>query len=177
MKRDKLALPFGGSSILASIVGRFSECFDAVYLSVADPEKYPEINGKRLVDIYKGCGPMAGLHAALRETREDGVFLVAADLPFADPKAALRLIELAGDSDVCITTDARSRFEPLFGYYKKAILPAVESNLKAGDYKLALLLNHVRLRVVSARELEEFPMERILLNINYPEDYEKLIGQ
>ncbi len=30
------------------------------------------------------------------------------------------------------------------------------------------MLNNVRLRVVSARELEEIPMERILLNINYP---------
>ncbi|NLA87867.1 MAG: NTP transferase domain-containing protein, partial [Clostridiales bacterium] len=48
MKRDKLALPFGRGSLLASVVSRFSEFFDTVYLSVADAEKYPEIHAVRI---------------------------------------------------------------------------------------------------------------------------------
>jgi molybdopterin-guanine dinucleotide biosynthesis protein A len=176
MQRDKLALRFGGESLLASAARRFSAGFDEVWLSVADPDKYSEIAIPRVVDIYKGCGPMGGLHAALSAAAGTGVFLIAADLPFADPAAALRIMALAGESDVCLLADSRGRYEPLFAYYKKSILPQVEAALQAGQYKLADVLDRVRLRLVRAPELGSLWSDRLLLNINYPEDYEKLIA-
>ncbi|SHH73549.1 molybdopterin-guanine dinucleotide biosynthesis protein A [Sporobacter termitidis DSM 10068] len=177
MKRDKLALPYGASSLLASAVRRFSECFDTVCISVADAEKYPEIQAGRIVDIYKGCGPMGGLHAALTATEEEGVFLVAADLPYADPRAARRVMELAGTSDICITAGVTARYEPLFGYYKKTVLPHVAAALESGSYKLAALFDKVDVRIVSKSELGGLWHDKLLLNINYPEDYEKLIRE
>jgi molybdopterin-guanine dinucleotide biosynthesis protein A len=177
MKRDKLALPFGASSLLASAVCRFSACFDTVVLSVADAGKYPEIDAVRVTDIYKGCGPLGGLHAALKSAGDEGVFLVAADLPYSDPRTALRMIELCTSGDVCILTDSRSRYEPLFGYYRKSILPHVENALQSGDYKLAALLEKVMLRVVTEKELGSLWNEKLLLNINYPEDYESLLHE
>jgi molybdopterin-guanine dinucleotide biosynthesis protein A len=177
MKRDKLALPFGASSLLSSAVNRFSEYFDTVCLSVADTDKYPEISALRIADIHKGCGPMGGLHAALKRTEDEGIFLVAADLPYADPRAALRLMELCASGDVCVMTDGESRYEPLFGYYKKSILPHVENALRTGDYKLASLYDKVSLRVVTKAELGGLWNEKLLLNINYPEDYERLLRE
>jgi molybdopterin-guanine dinucleotide biosynthesis protein A len=177
MKRDKMALPYGRTSLLASAVGRFSEYFDTVYLSVADAGKYPEIGAARIADIYKGCGPMGGLHAALSMTGDEGIFLTAADLPYADPRAALKLIELCRDADVCVTADSRDRYEPLFGYYKKSILPQVENALRAGDYKLAALIDRVRLRLVTPEELGALWQEKLLFNVNYPEDYERLMHE
>lgn len=175
MGRDKLTLSFGASSLLAAVTDRFKGVFDTVYLSVKEPDKYPEIRIPRLVDIYAGCGPMGGLHAGLLKTGDDGVFLTAADLPFADPLAALRIMELSGDSDICITTDSAERYEPLFGYYKKKVLPHVEHALSSGNYKIASLFEKVRLRIVSKEELGPFWREELLLNINYPEDYERLL--
>jgi molybdopterin-guanine dinucleotide biosynthesis protein A len=177
MKRDKLALPFGRESLLASVVSRFSDYFDSVYLSVADAEKYPEIDAARIADIYRGCGPMGGLHAALKRTEDEGIFLAAADLPYADPRAAIRIMDLCASYDVSITADSRLRYEPLFGYYKKSILPRVEEALQAGNYKIAALYDKVRLRVVTQQELDGLWSEKLLLNINYPEDYERLLRE
>jgi molybdopterin-guanine dinucleotide biosynthesis protein A len=177
MQKDKMALPYGASSLLAASVSRFGALFDTVYLSVADGSKYPEIEARRLIDIYKGCGPMAGLHAGLAGTDEDGVFLVAADLPFADPGVAMRIIELSKGFDVCVTIDRESRYEPLFAYYRKTTLPLLERALQAGDYKLVSFLDRVSLRVVTAEELGSLWHEKLLLNINYPADYEKLIRE
>ncbi len=177
MKRDKLALPFGAATLLDSAVRRFSACFDKVYISVADAGKYPELVAPRITDIYKGCGPMGGLHAALKSTEDEGVFLVAADLPYADPRAALRLMELCASDDICVMKDGESRYEPLFGYYKKSILPLVEKALEAGDYKLAALYDKAGLRVVTKAELGSLFTDNLLLNINYPEDYERLMRE
>lgn len=177
MKRDKLALPFGTGTLLASAVRRFSTAFDQVYLSVADADKYPEIEAARISDVYMGCGPMGGLHAALSCARDDGIFLVAADLPFSDPQAARMMIELAGENDVCVMADSEGRYEPLFGYYKKTILPYVEAALASGDYKIAALFDKIKLRIVTTNELGSLWSDKLLLNVNYPEDYERLLRE
>lgn len=177
MQRDKMELQFKTGSFLESAVKRFSECFDQVYISVADPGKYPDIKAKRLVDEQTGCGPIAGLHSALKNTEAEGIFLVAADLPYADPRAAKRIIELAGSSDICVMADNASRYEPLFGYYKKTLLPHVEAALQAGDYKIAALFDKASLRIVTKSELGSLWNENLLLNINYPEDYERLLRE
>lgn len=174
MKKDKMTLRFGAESFLESAVNRFSKYFDTVVVSVADPDKYPEIRAPHIVDIYKGCGPLSGLHAALTTTDDEGVFLVAADLPYADPSAAKRIVELAGASDICIMVDSKARYEPLFGYYKKTILPQIENNLRAGNYKIAELFNQSTIRLVTISELGSLWHDKLLLNVNYPDDYEKL---
>lgn len=177
MKKDKMELLLGKETFLQSAVNRFNACFDNVLVSVGDPNKYSGIRAEMLTDIYKGCGPMSGLHAALKRTEEDGVFLVAADMPYADPLAAKRIIELAGSNDICLINSGASRFEPLFGYYSQKILPLVEEALESGSYKLTGLLNKARLRLVTAEELGDLWNEKLLLNINYPEDYDNLMSE
>jgi molybdopterin-guanine dinucleotide biosynthesis protein A len=177
MQRDKLALPYKGITLLEVAVKRFSACFDKVYLSVADPMKYPELKTERVVDVYKGCGPLAGLHAALLKTDDHGVFLTAADLPYADPKAALLIMELTGPNEAGLMLDHAGRYEPLFGYYSKALLPFIEKALSDGNYRIAELFSKARVRIITKAELGGLWNEKLLSNINYPEDYEKLIGR
>jgi molybdenum cofactor guanylyltransferase len=176
MKRDKMELRFKAESFLEAAVKKFSQYFDEVYISLADVQKYPDIKAKRLADEYRGCGPLSGLHAALKNTQDEGIFLVAADLPFADPEAAKRIIVLAGSSDISILADNETRYEPLFGYYKKTVLPYAEDALQTGNYKIAALFDKVSLRMVSKAELGSLWNEKLLLNINYPEDYERLLS-
>ena len=175
MGSDKLALPFDGATLLDSAVRRYREFFDRVYLSLADASKYPEIEIIRVVDVFSGRGPIAGLHAALEAAEDDGVFLVAADMPFSNPRAARALIELCGDHDACVTADARGRFEPLFGFYKKAVAPVAERQIVSGNYQMAELLREIRTRIVPPAGLGEFWSGEMLMNVNRPEDYKKLM--
>lgn len=174
MGKDKLELEYCGKTLLEAAVERFSKCFDKVYVSVADPEKYPYIKAERIEDIYKDCGPMAGLHAALKKTDDEGVFLVAADLPFSDPGAAKRIIDLVGTNDAALMLDKEGRYEPLFAYYKKTLLPEVEALLDAGEYKMIKIIESITVKKVTINELEGFWNDKILVNINRIEDYQKL---
>ena len=177
MGRDKLNLIYNGSTLLDAAVSRFSAVFDHVYVSVGSIDRYPEIGAERIVDEFPGCGPMAGLHAALRATPDDGVFLAAADLPFSDPKAAMRIIELCGSCDAAMITDAEGRFEPTFGYYRKTLLPVAEELLRAGRYKMMALFESHSIRTIDHSELGSLWHENMLDNINFPEDYARLQGR
>ena len=171
MGRDKLELTLNGRTLLESAVNRFSEVFDELYISVADAEKYRDIVAKRVVDIFRGAGPLSGLHAALESLPGDGVFLVAADLPFSCPLAAKHIIKLCEDNDACIIRLPDGRLEPLFGYYRKALLPMCEEAIKSGDYRMSELIFVSKTRFVDPAELGELWDDKMVMNINSPDDF------
>jgi len=176
MGKDKMTLTYRGKTFPQAALERFSRHFDTVWLSLADAGKYPDLNAPRLADLVPGCGPMSGLHAALRATHDDGVFLVAGDMPFSDPLAALKIIELAAGYDIAAAAGESGRPEPLFAYYAKTVLPHVEAALQRGDFKLASLFPTVRTLLVTPDMLGNYWNERLLLNVNTPEDFARLAG-
>lgn len=176
MGRDKLSLPQSGTTVLKAAVDRFSQKFD-VCISVNDKNRYPDIAAPKIEDIYQGCGPLGGLHAALAAFEGDGVFLAASDLPFSSPETALYMIELCADYDICITQDSEGRFEPLFGYYKKCVLKTAEELLKSGVYKMTELFKRHSVRILSPEELGNKWSAKSFENMNYPEDFDRLLGK
>ena len=174
MGRDKLALSINGETLLESAVRRFGAEFDEVCISVADKDKYPDITARRIVDVLPGGGPLSGLHAALTALPHDSVFLVAADLPFSCPLAAKRIIELCGGKEAAVIRLPDGKLEPLFGYYRKTLLPLCEKKIKSGDYRMTRLLNSADTRFISPEELGALWNETMILNINSPEDFNKI---
>ncbi|MDR2771220.1 MAG: molybdenum cofactor guanylyltransferase [Clostridiales Family XIII bacterium] len=175
MGRDKLELPYGNETLLRRAARLYSGCFDRVYLSVSNGEKYADLGVERIEDVFRGCGPMAGLHAALSKTDADGVFLLAADLPFANPEAA-RFLTLRGRGrDACIIRTDDGYYEPLFGYYARSMLPRAQEALAAGLYAMTSLYRAADVCFVSIAELGGLWRENMLLNINSPADYERAI--
>ena len=176
MERDKLELLHDGATLLESVVARFKHEFSVV-LSVADAAKYPHIKTQRIVDILPGAGPLSGLHAALKTLPDEGVFLVAADLPFACPAAAERITRLCGEKEACVIKLPDGRLEPLFGYYKKSLLARSEEAISSGNYRMSDFIALADTRFIDpVKELGDSWDERIVLNINYPEDYEKIVN-
>ena len=173
MGRDKLSLPAAGETLLSRALRRYRAVFDKVLVSVAGPEKYPELGDARVFDRYPGAGPMAGLHAGLLRAGED-VFLTGGDMPFSSPEKALMLASMAGEKDACVLTDETGRWEPLFGFYRLSVLPRAEALLSSGRRSMGALLGSIALREVRLEELGEGPDSPLLRNVNLPADYEKL---
>ena len=176
MGRDKLMLPQDGSTVLETAVRRFSEKFSRVLLSVDRAGRYPDIPVPHVEDTFRGCGPLAGLHAGLKAAGEEGVFLAAADLPFSDPETALRMIELCGEHDICVMRDGKGRFEPLFGCYRISVLQKAEKLLASGKRAMTDLFEVSDTLVLSASELGIPEGSQMLANMNRPEDFSELLG-
>ena len=174
MGRDKLALELDGETLLARAVRRFGEAFDRVVVSVGEKDAHG-VSAECVKDIYAGCGPMAGLHAALKHCGED-VFLTAADMPFAEPGEAKLIAELCGDADACMMTDENGRLEPLFSFYRVSALPAAEKALREGRRSMRELFAELRIKTVGPKELGEAWSGMMLVNVNDPSDYEKICG-
>ncbi len=170
MGRDKAVLSLGAGTFLSRLVQEYAPRFP-VYISVGEEGKFPLYGARELVDLHPGQGPLAGLETAFRETDADVVFLTATDLPFGTGELAQKLIDRLGQADACVIKRWDGRPEPAFGVYRRSCLSAVEQCLREGRRAFRGMLDRIRVQWISEEELEEFPLERLLQNVNTPEEY------
>lgn len=175
MGRDKAALPVGEETMLSRLVRIYRPHFDLVAVSLNEAGRFDTAGAMEVVDRRPGDGPMAGLEAAFLDTGADVIFLTGTDLPLGDPSLALRLMELRGDHDVCLIRSDRG-LEPLFAVYSSSCLSAVQRSLEEGRRSMFHMLQRVRTLEISADDLPEFPVRRILTNVNDPEEYARVLG-
>ena len=121
-------------------------------------------------DTREGCGPLAGIEAALlraRELRREGVFVLACDLPLVDD-AAVRAVVGALKSRLAAAPvrEGTPGMEPLCAAYRLECLPFVSRALDRGE-----LAAHALFESVGGVTIR-LPLG-LFLNVNTPADHER----
>jgi molybdopterin-guanine dinucleotide biosynthesis protein A len=166
--RDKGALIVGGRTILERQLAELSIVTRDILIVGGDAPR----DGARLVpDLVAGCGPLGGLHAALTAAANDVTFLVACDMPYITSAFAAHLAELTKEADAVVPYTERG-YHPLCAAYTRACLEPVTRRLLSGQLQMTALLDEVRLRRVTAEEIDRFgDRHRLLANVNTPAEY------
>ena len=160
----------GGRTILDAQLDVLRSLFGEILLIANDPDPYRRFGLPIAGDEIPGCGPLGGLHAALRAARAQRVFLCACDMP-ALSADAVRLVADADPAADVVVPVAGGRPEPLHARYAHACLPAIERALDAGRYKMAAFFSDVRVLEIPESDLRRIdPTLSFLRNVNTPED-------
>jgi molybdopterin-guanine dinucleotide biosynthesis protein A len=81
-------------------------------------------------DQFSDCGPLGGIHAALRTSSTQLNVILAVDLPFASKELLQYLLGCAGNSSAAVTVPrAGGRWQPLCAVYRRAFGDAAEEAL------------------------------------------------
>ena len=123
-------------------------------------------------DLFPGCGPLAGIHAALRASQTDLNLMLAVDLPLISPELVQYLVTRARGTSATVTAaSANGGWQPLCAVYRRQFADAAEQALQSGNYKIAPLFQPSRTQLVSEQELADagFPAD-IFRNVNTPEE-------
>ncbi len=174
MGESKADLTFEGQTFLGHTVHELRG-FEERFLSLSAPtEAKYEID--KVYDIYKSCGPMGGLHAALARCTSDALLAVSCDLPLFCRELGEYLCSLlTPDCDAVVPVTSDGRIHLLCAVYRKSVHEILERLLKRGEYCLKLPLEEISVRYV---HMENTPFsERLLKNINTPEEYRELIKE
>src|SRR5215471_2768618 len=94
MGRDKALLEIEGSRLICRVAEAVAGAAGSVTI-VGDPEKYGSLGYPVCEDVFRGCGPLAGVHAALAASVADWNLLVACDMPDVEPGFLTELLEQA----------------------------------------------------------------------------------
>jgi molybdopterin-guanine dinucleotide biosynthesis protein A len=106
-------------------------------------------------DIFSGCGPLAGIHAALQSSASDLNLILAVDIPFV-PADLLRylLTQALGHPDaVAIVPRTGEGRQPLCAVYRREFVNPAENALRAGNYKIGALFGKIKVLAVEEYEL------------------------
>ena len=169
---DKAFLEFGGQTLLDRALSAMSEICDSVRI-VGDPARFAKY-GSVVADIFPGCGPLAGIHAALVHSPAELNLMLAVDMPFVSRELLAFLFAAAADAEnhAIITVPRTSKgFQPLCAVYRREFSIAAEQALRAGKYKIDAAFPSVRIRVIEEAELAAAGFsEQSFFNVNTPQD-------
>ncbi len=171
MGSDKALLPYQGGRFIEAILRRMEELFEEVIVVTGEPGRYDFLPCRRVTDLFAGMGALGGIHAALRHSGEEAIFVVACDMPHLSPDLIRYQCSLAEGADV-VVPEGEGGLEPLHAVYRKSVLPVVEEALRDGQCRVVSFFDRVRVRRVSRDTVERIdPDLSAFRNINTPEEY------
>jgi molybdopterin-guanine dinucleotide biosynthesis protein A len=130
-------------------------------------------------DVFAGCGPLGGIHAALRAAETEWNIILAVDMPFASLTLLQYLIRQARHSPSALATVTRLRdgWQPLCAVYRRGFADLAERALREGRCKIDELFEAGHTQVISQEDLEVAGFSpRIFRNLNTPEDLAEASG-
>ena len=153
MGADKAFVTLDGRTLLARALDLARSVTPDVRI-VGDPEKFAPF-APVVEDVFRGCGPLGGIHAALRASQTELNLILAVDLPFVSPALVEYLIKRARDSTATVTVvQAGGGWQPLCAAYRRAFADAAEQSLRAGHYKIDKLFAAPRTQAIAEEELK-----------------------
>jgi molybdopterin-guanine dinucleotide biosynthesis protein A len=172
MGTDKAFLTLHGKTLLERALGVAASVAEEVYI-VGDRQKFLQF-GQVVEDVFAGCGPLGGIHAALRQTAADLNLMLAVDLPFVDAKLLKYLIFRASQCDAVVTVPlAGGNWQPLCAVYRREFAGAAEIALQKGMNKIDPLFAQVKTRAIREKELSRSGFGASMFrNLNTPEEFE-----
>jgi molybdopterin-guanine dinucleotide biosynthesis protein A len=167
---DKALLELHGRTLLERALETMRGVCDAVSI-VGDTAKFATY-GTVVEDVYAGCGPLAGIHAALLNSSAELNLVMAVDMPFVSRELLAFLLATAAETDAIAAVPRSGQgYQPLSAVYRHAFAPAAEAALRAGTYKIDALFSTVVVREIGEEELRRAGFsEKMFLNVNTPED-------
>jgi len=168
--KDKAFLEFGGQTLLDRALAVMGTVCDRVAI-VGDPAKFTKYESI-VADIFPGCGPLAGIHAALLHSSVELNLMLAVDMPFVSRELLALLFAAAEESDAIVIVPRSGKgLQPLCAVYRRDFLPVAEQALRAGKYKIDAVFSSVSVRVIEEGELAAAGFsERSFFNVNTPQD-------
>jgi molybdopterin-guanine dinucleotide biosynthesis protein A len=171
---NKALIDVNGRPIISILIDQVRQLTSQIVISSNDDCSYRFLNFPVVPDRFAGCGPLAGLHAAMRWNDCSLYIVLACDLPNLQVRLLRSLVSLAEGFDAAIPRTNDGVAHPLCAVYRRTCLPAIEQALEKGSNKFieTFLDNALAVRWVGPDEgVYEQPD---LANINTPADLQKL---
>lgn len=176
MGQEKSALLLDGHTLLDRAIDIAREASENVRLLGAP---YLPSSGGCGIDIipdrFPGCGPLAGIDAALAATNAELNFILSVDTPFVPITFVRYLVDRARANDALVTYPRlTSGYQPLCAVYRREFGPIAEASLQTGDYKINPLFARAPTCTIDDTDLRKLGFtDEIFDNLNTPEDWER----
>ena len=174
--RDKSRLVVGRRPIIVRQIEVLERIASPVFVVANDVARFADLHLPVHPDVVPDAGALGGIYTAVATSGADLVLVVACDMPFLDEGLLRRLVELAQGGDGAWVRTSRGP-EPLLACYQNRVAPLIRQEIDAGRLRAGDLGALLTMAEIGDAELARFgSIEKLLLNVNSPEDYEGVIS-
>lgn len=169
--RQKLYLQYQGKylSLWTMEILRSLENF---YISVAEIPEDPVGSAGWITDLYKEAGPLGGIMSGLLLCPQDALFVVPCDTFGLDEEMAETLIREYERSGRPVFYRTEKGPEPFPGIYTKAMIPVMERQRTAGNYRMKSLFETEEAKEYTFLDVTK--QLKKLVNLNTEQEYRRL---
>jgi molybdenum cofactor guanylyltransferase len=177
MGADKALLELQGETLLA----RTMECARSVATDVGIVGSASRFGayGPVVEDVFKDCGPLGGIHAALLASRSKQTLILAVDLPGLTPDFLRYVASVTSQepSAQAVVPEYAGRWHPLCAVYRRDFAEAAEAALKQHRFRIDALFELAPTRKITQAELEAAGFDAsIFRNLNTMAEFEAARG-
>jgi molybdopterin-guanine dinucleotide biosynthesis protein A len=170
----------GGVTIISRILNTIRDIFEEIIIVTNTPGEFQDYSDLIIVsDLFKGAGPLGGIHSAICASSREAVFVFAGDMPLLEKKIILRQTDLYNEVRCDILVPSVSSYiEPLHAIYNISLKGVLERYLKERrDYAVREFITMADTRYLSMDDMDE--AQTAFTNINSPSDVQavkKILG-
>ncbi|UNK16246.1 molybdenum cofactor guanylyltransferase [Paenibacillus sp. N3/727] len=178
---NKALLQYEGERFIERQVRVMSTICASIIVVTPDPTIYNGLLTNPILyvpDVYPGCGPLSGMHAAFRIVKTKYAWVVGCDYPAISAMAAQWMLRCAqeGDYDVVLPV-AEGNHQMLHAVYRPLVLlPIITERLETGRHRLSGLLESCRWHGVVETDWRQanIPLD-FIKDVDTPAQYKSLL--
>ena len=111
---------------------------------VSDNPDYDILGFKRVNDLTKNAGPVAGICSGLEASSTDYNLILSCDIPLITSHVLEKLITNIDTNSEIIQVESQGKSMPLIALYKKQVTPIFNTFLKNNERRLRVVIKHCK---------------------------------
>jgi molybdopterin-guanine dinucleotide biosynthesis protein A len=160
-----------GETIITRMISVIRDIFDEIIIVTNHPEEFKDFNFCRIVqDEILNAGPLGGIHAAMKTSAYEAIFVFAGDMPFLDKGIITGMIKVYNSTNCNVLIPGIEDYiEPLHSIYSISLTEHLEAYLKSDQSNA--VRDYIKSQNVQYIQFEgSDENKKAFTNINSPSD-------
>lgn len=171
---NKAFIKVRGERLMERTLRIHRDLFEEVFIVTNSPLDYLEFDAKIVTDIIPGKASLGGIYTGLFFAASEYAFVTACDMPFLNARFIRFMMEKTGQHDIIVPRSADG-LQPLHAIYSRNLLKPIRRLIDSDHLKITELFKKQKVLEIPREDCLSFdPEERLFMNINTPEDLERL---
>jgi molybdopterin-guanine dinucleotide biosynthesis protein A len=164
----------GDSTIIFRMINTISELFEEIIIVTNTPDEFQPFRQYKIVpDQFLKIGPLGGIHAAIKNSTKESVFVFAGDMPFIDKELIIDQVECFNKSTAdAVIPSMNNEIEPLHAIFHCSVFEKLDNYLATNNkYAIRDFLEIINVSYMKLPDSEK--TRKAFTNINTPGEAEK----
>ncbi|MCA0133171.1 molybdenum cofactor guanylyltransferase [Winogradskyella alexanderae] len=129
--------------------------FVSEIIIVSDNPNYDVFSLRRINDITKNSGPVAGICSGLEASSNDNNLVLSCDIPLITPEILEMLIYAIDDTSEIIQVESKGKSMPLIAFYKRQVKDCFNKLLIANERRLRVAIESCNYKNIELKKEQE----------------------